>query len=295
MKTSAVHSAISALLLILISAEAQAVKLSEILEDSLFGDVYAIAVLGDEPLVLDQDIVLGGRSLTLTAARIEIPQDISISSFDEDALVASSLETTKPEKAARGAPHNGRGHNSHGGPGAKGRQGATGAEGLSSGNVKIITSSKPTGGGKLTVNLFGQNGGPGQAGGDGGDGYPGGGAHDGSSTAIRCRRQPGDGGNGGNGGPGGDGGLGGRGGDGGIFIYVALFGDALVKGNMEGGVGGQGGAAGVGGAGAAPGGKGSRTGHCQRNASNGSPGQNGSNGNAGLEGSKGKKGEFIVL
>lgn len=148
-------------------------------------------------------------------------------------------------------------------PGESGRDGTPGA----SGNVgfrgrdapSIVLVTTKISGGKIFVDLQGQNGGTGglgQQGGSGGDGQQGSPA---SQSLFDCRRGPGPGGNGGNGGLGGAGGRGGDGGAGGVFLVVTRdstefneirphfivdrSGGVPGKGGMraQGGVGGKGG------------------------------------------------------
>lgn len=164
---------------------------------------------------------LENRNLIVVARHARIDADTIIKSFS---LVTRLPRPGRPPQAEAGAA--GTAEAPTGGNGATGAPGAPGDNGSAAGKV-VLRIGEVGGGGRLIVDLSGQDGGKGQEGGQGGAG--GGGLAGAAGTCGESQAQ--DGGDGGWGGIGGQGGPGGRGGNGGILIYSAAL-ETLIEGGQ---------------------------------------------------------------
>lgn len=165
---------------------------------------------------------LENRNLIVVARHARIDADTIIKSFS---LVTRLPRPGRPPQAEPGA--DGTAESPVGATGATGAPGAPGDNGSDAGKV-VLRIGAVEGGGRLIVDLAGQDGGKGQAGGQGGNGGKG---FDGA--AGTCGEAPAqDGGDGGWGGIGGQGGPGGRGGNGGILIYSGALEPLIARGQF---------------------------------------------------------------
>lgn len=181
----------------------------------------------------------------------------------------------------------GRGFGEAGGPGMVGQSGNVGYPGRSAPTLILVVTKIE--GGKLSIDLKGENGGQGGTGESGGDGGPGGVGIPGSHSLIDCKQVGGPGGKGGDGGQGGNGGVGGRGGNGGD-VFLLDF-DKSAKDHFEiSNPGGSGGPGGQPGAGGNPGSSGRGGQEARPFCSGGSPGFRGTPGLPGAEGPAGDNG-----
>jgi hypothetical protein len=155
-----------------------------------------------------------GEPIVVMAEEIDLDGDATVS---WSGLAPINQKPPPRGKAPDGQP--GRGEGISGGPGADGEPGNAGYHGQSAPSLTIYVRVIK-GGGKLTIDLRGQDGGSGGDGQDGGDGGPGAQGARASSSLFDCRRGPGKGGNGGPGGAAGAGGQGGAGGDGGNVTVI---------------------------------------------------------------------------
>jgi len=166
-------------------------------------------------------LALENLNLIVVARHARVDADTIIKSFS---LVTRLPRPGRPPQAETGAP--GTAEAPAGANGVTGTPGAPGDNGSAAGKI-VLRIGEVSGGGRLIVDLSGQDGGKGQAGGQGGDGGKGLDGADGTCGASQAQ----DGGDGGWGGIGGQGGPGGRGGNGGILIYSAAL-ESLIGGGQ---------------------------------------------------------------
>jgi hypothetical protein len=201
-------------------------------------------------------------------------------------------------KAADGSL--GRGEGSPGAPGAVGQPGNVGYPGRPAPSIVLFARSiKAAGGAILSVDLAGEQGGPGGRGQDGGRGGDGAKGSPASQSLFDCKAGPGQGGKGGDGGNGGPGGPGGAGGAGGDLFVVGLS-DEYVQRIQLRAPGGKPGTPGLGGKGGTPGAGGPegevQLPYCQPSGRRGADGSRGNDSHDAVpQGPRGADGRHIVV
>jgi hypothetical protein len=233
--------------------------------DSHAGKIVYIELADTQVLVFDEAMnasyVLHGRPLEIRAKNIEVRGKVTVLAFgpEEHAPDTTGQPATAPPQPEAGQ---GQGTNSPGFPGAVGITGTIGAmgkAGSSAASMKLFFENV-LGGGTITFNDTGMNGGKGQQGGIGGNGGHGGKGHDrGACDGSDSPSSGGPGGAGGIGGQGGPGGPGGKSGD--VDFGMGVLNNSahviVISGESDGGVGGNPGMGGAsGGAGIGGNGKG---------------------------------------
>lgn len=242
-------------------------------------------------------LVLHGRQLVISAARVRLNGDFSIQQFDEQDIPAAITDLgTAGITGDPGRRDTGR-NGAHGGPGHPGATGPGGTKGKNALTI-VLDIEAIVGEGKLLIQNVGGTGGKAGGGGIGGTGGQGEGGANGSDGAIDCKAGGAPGGPGGVGGRGGMGGTGGTGGDGGRVRLsesaVALRSAGLIVIDIAGGIGGKGGEKGKKGPGGGGGPGGSGSTYCG-GGRGGNGGGEGELGEEGLFGPKGNDGNIDGL
>lgn len=219
--------------------------------------VFEGGVIAARTLSFAGDSVLTISDAAVTAGPIFIvAETIELNGSAKITWSRRTIKEVPPDRLRAPDGAFGRGDGSAGAAGAPGQQGNVGYPGRAAPSIVLFAKAiKAASGAILSVDLAGEQGGPGGRGQDGGRGGDGAKGSPASQSVFDCKAGPGRGGDAGNGGPGGLGGPGGAGGAGGDFLLAGLREDdiRLIRLRAPGGdpgpagKGGKGGDPGVGG------------------------------------------------